>query len=322
MTIGHEAFTFVRELVRAESAIVLEPGKEYLVESRLVPLARQGGHKDVDAFVAELATRRNPASMRLVVEALTTNETSWFRDTDPFTALRQSVFPNLAKTRTKREIRVWAAACSSGQEPYSILMTAQDTPEIAGWKIDMLATDLSLEMLERARKGEYSQLEVNRGLPATTLVRHFERAGLNWRINPALAAQVQFRQLNLMRPFPAMGKFDVVFLRNVLIYFDAATKRGILDRVLRVLRPDGVLVLGAAETTLGVHDGWERVTIDRTSVYRPLGAPNLSSVPTPHRAPLAPTGTDGAPSPIGHTHRSVTSLAATTRPTAPGGPVR
>ena len=147
-------------------------------------------------------------------------------------------------------------------------MTAQDTPEIAGWKIDMLATDLSLEMLERARKGEYSQLEVNRGLPATTLVRHFERAGLNWRINPALAAQVQFRQLNLMRPFPAMGKFDVVFLRNVLIYFDLATKRDILRRVRQVLAPDGHLFLGAAEMTMGVDDAWERVPAGRSSVYR------------------------------------------------------
>jgi chemotaxis protein methyltransferase CheR len=163
---------------------------------------------------------------------------------------------------------VWAAACSSGQEPYSILMTAQDTPELSGWKVDMLATDLSLEMLERARKGEYSQLEVNRGLPATTLVRHFERLGLGWRISPALAAQVQFRQLNLMRPFPAMGKFDVIFLRNVLIYFDLATKRDILRRVRQVLAPDGHLFLGAAEMTMGVDDAWERVPAGRSSVYR------------------------------------------------------
>lgn len=268
MTISATAFTFVRELVRAESAIVLEPGKEYLVESRLVPLARQAGHPDVNGYVAELSTRRNPAALMQVVEALTTNETSWFRDSDPFTALRQSIFPALARNRSRRELRVWAAACSSGQEPYSILMTAQDTPELAGWKIDMLATDLSQEMLDRARKGEYSQLEVNRGLPATTLVRHFERAGLNWRISPALTAQVQFRQLNLVRPFPPMAKFDVVFLRNVLIYFDLATKRDILRRVRQVLAPDGHLFLGAAEMTMGVDDAWERVPAGRSSVYR------------------------------------------------------
>ena len=133
MTISTTAFNFVREVVRAESAIVLEPGKEYLVESRLLPLARQAGHPDVDAFVNELSTRRSPASLKSVVEALTTNETSWFRDSDPFTALRQSIFPALAKTRSHRQLRVWCAACSSGQEPYSILMTAQDTPELAGW---------------------------------------------------------------------------------------------------------------------------------------------------------------------------------------------
>ena len=268
MSISTTAFNFVREVVRAESAIVLEPGKEYLVETRLLPLARQGGHPDVDAYVGELSTRRNPAALKQVVEALTTNETSWFRDSDPFTALRQSIFPTLAKTRSNREIRVWAAACSSGQEPYSILMTAQDTPELAGWKIDMTATDLSQEMLDKAKAGEYSQLEVNRGLPATTLVRHFERAGLGWRISPALAAQVQFRQLNLMRPFPAMGKFDVIFLRNVLIYFDLATKRDILRRVRQVLAPDGHLFLGAAEMTMGVDDAWERVPAGRSSVYR------------------------------------------------------
>lgn len=268
MTISATAFTFVRELVREESAIMLEPGKEYLVESRLVPLARQEGHADVDAYVAELASRRNPVALRKVVEALTTNETSWFRDSDPFTALRQSILPELARRRPQRQLRIWAAACSSGQEPYSILMTVRDTPELAGWQIDMLATDLSQEMVDRARLGEYSQLEVNRGLPATTLVRHFQRTGLNWRIDPALSAQVQFRQLNLVRPFPALGRFDVVFLRNVLIYFDVATKRDILRRVRQVMAPDGHLFLGAAEMTMGVDDAWERVPAGRSSVYR------------------------------------------------------
>ena len=268
MTISATAFAFVRELVREESAILLGPGKEYLVESRLVPLARQEGHVDVDAYVAEIASRRNPAALRQVVEALTTNETSWFRDTDPFIALRESILPELARSRPERRIRIWAAACSSGQEPYSILMTAHDTPALAGWSIELLATDLSQEMLDRAGRGEYSQLEVNRGLPATTLVRHFERSGLSWRISPALARQVQFRQLNLVRPFPPIGRFDVVFLRNVLIYFDVATKRDILRRVRQVMAPDGHLFLGAAEMTMGVDDAWERVPAGRSSVYR------------------------------------------------------
>jgi len=268
VTISPQAFTFVRELVRAESAIVLDTGKEYLVESRLVPLARAAGHPDVDAYVADLSKRRTPAALKLVVEALTTNETSWFRDSDPFTALRQSVFPSLAKTRANRTLRIWAGACSSGQEPYSIIMTALDTPELAGWKIELVATDLSEEMLTRSRKGEYSQLEVNRGLPATTLVRHFERAGLNWRINQSIRERVEFRSLNLTRPFPPMGRFDVVFLRNVLIYFDLPTKRDVLKRVRQVMAPDGHLFLGAAEMTMGVDDAWERVPAGRSSVYR------------------------------------------------------
>jgi chemotaxis protein methyltransferase CheR len=268
VTISPQAFTFVRELVRAESAIVLDTGKEYLVESRLVPLARAAGHPDVDAYVADLSKRRTPAALKLVVEALTTNETSWFRDSDPFTALRQSVFPALAKTRANRTLRIWAGACSSGQEPYSIIMTALDTPELAGWKIELVATDLSEEMLTRSRKGEYSQLEVNRGLPATTLVRHFERAGLNWRINQSIRDRVEFRSLNLTRPFPPMGRFDVVFLRNVLIYFDLPTKRDVLKRVRQVMAPDGHLFLGAAEMTMGVDDAWERVPAGRSSVYR------------------------------------------------------
>lgn len=268
MTISPQAFTFVRELVRAESAIVLDAGKEYLVESRLVPLARAAGHPDVDAYVADLSKRRTPAALKLVVEALTTNETSWFRDSDPFTALRQSVFPALAKTRANRTLRIWAGACSSGQEPYSIIMTALDTPELAGWKIELVATDLSEEMLTRSRKGEYSQLEVNRGLPATTLVRHFERAGLNWRISQSIRERVEFRSLNLTRPFPPMGRFDVVFLRNVLIYFDLPTKRDVLKRVRQVMAPDGHLFLGAAEMTMGVDDAWERVPAGRSSVYR------------------------------------------------------
>jgi chemotaxis protein methyltransferase CheR len=268
VTISPQAFTFVRELVRAESAIVLDTGKEYLVESRLVPLARAAGHPSVDAYVGDLSLRRTPAALKQVVEALTTNETSWFRDSDPFTTLRQTVLPALAKTRPNRTLRIWAAACSSGQEPYSIVMTALDTPELAGWKVELVATDLSDEMLERARKGEYSQLEVNRGLPATTLVRHFERAGLSWRIHQSIKDRVEFRHLNLTRPFPPMGRFDVVFLRNVLIYFDLPTKQDVLRRVRQVMAPDAHLFLGAAEMTMGVDDAWERVPAGRSSVYR------------------------------------------------------
>jgi len=271
MSIAPEAFTFVRDLVRRESAIVLDAGKEYLVESRLTPLARHAGEGDVNAYVRSLQVRHDPVRSRQVVEALTTNETSWFRDADPFTALRTEVLPELAKARTNRQLRIWCAACSSGQEPYSVVMSALDTPAVAGWKLDVVATDLNEEVLQRARRGTYSQLEVNRGLPATTLVKHFTREGASWRISPVVSSAVTFRPLNLMRPFPPMGTFDVVFLRNVLIYFDLPTKRDILRRVRRVLSPDGYLFLGAAEMTMGVDDSWQRVPAGRSSVYRIRG---------------------------------------------------
>ncbi|GAB3598481.1 chemotaxis protein CheR [Angustibacter peucedani] len=270
MTIAPEAFGFVCDLVRRESAIVLAPGKEYLVESRLLPLARAQGDADIDAYVAR--ARRQPTGpiVREIVEALTTNETSWFRDNEPFQGLRGTVLPRLVADRaTSRRLRVWSAACSSGQEPYSLAMVLAETPALAGWHLEVLGTDLSLEMVERSREGRYNQLEMNRGLPATHLVRWFERDGTAWRVTRELGALTTFRQLNLVRPFPHLGgRFDVVFLRNVLIYFDLPTKREVLARVREVLAPDGVLFLGATETTMGVDDAWERVAVGRSSVYR------------------------------------------------------
>jgi chemotaxis protein methyltransferase CheR len=269
MTIAPDAFGFVCALVRRESAIVLEPGKEYLVESRLLPLARAQGDRDLDAYVDR--ARRSPHGpvVREIVEALTTNETSWFRDSEPFVGLRSTVLPELVSARvTTRRLRVWSAACSSGQEPYSIAMALAEAPQLAGWVYEVLGTDLSLEMVERSRDGRYNQLEMNRGLPATSLVRWFERDGTAWRVCRELAALTTFRQLNLVRPLPAIGRFDVVFLRNVLIYFDLPTKREVLQRVRTVLAPDGYLYLGASETTMGVDDSWERVPIGRSSVYR------------------------------------------------------
>ncbi|MGZ4450745.1 MAG: CheR family methyltransferase [Nocardioides sp.] len=268
MTIAPDAFAYVRELVRQESAIVLDTGKEYLVESRLAPLAREAGQADVTAYVASLRSRPDLTARRRVVEALTTNETSWFRDGDPFSALRSTVLPELAARRPSRSLRIWSAACSSGQEPYSVVMSANDTPAVAGFRLEVLATDLSEEMVTRARDGRYSQLEVNRGLPATSLVKHFTREGADWKIAPAVSAPVTFRQLNLVRPFPPLGTFDVVLLRNVLIYFDVPTKQDILRRVRQVMAPDGYLFLGAAEMTMGVDDAWERVAAGRSSMYR------------------------------------------------------
>lgn len=272
MSITAESFGFVADLVRRRSGIVLEPGKEYLVEGRLLPLARAAALADVDTFLRGLRTTAHPAALESVVDALTTNETSWFRDAQPFQALVDHVVPEvLAARRTQGEhaptVRIWSAACSSGQEPYSIAMALAD--RIPAGQLKILGTDLSAEMIARARAGRYSQLEVNRGLPAAMLVRHFVRAGTDWEIAPALRAQVSFERGNLLESTPLGGPFDVVFLRNVLIYFDLATKREVLRRAQRALRPAGFLVLGAAETTLGIDDGWERVPVGRGAVYRP-----------------------------------------------------
>jgi chemotaxis protein methyltransferase CheR len=280
MTLTTDSFDFVADLVRRRSAIQLERGKEYLVESRLAPLARQAGI-GVDEFVRQIRSARREADFELVVEALTTNETSWFRDAAPFDALRTHVVPTLTRERGSiGRLRVWSAACSTGQEAYSIVMTLTDVlPPSA--QVEVLATDLSTQVLERARAGSYTQLEVNRGLPAGMLVRHLARVGAEWKVSDAIRRPVTFARHNLLDAAPAGAPFDVVFLRNVLIYFDLPTKRSILGRVRRALRPDGFLILGAAESTLGIDDAWDRIPVVRGSVYRPGPPGARPSVPTP-----------------------------------------
>jgi chemotaxis protein methyltransferase CheR len=271
MTLAATSFDYVRQLVHKESAIVLAPGKEYLVEARLLPIARQLGLADVGQLVETVRSRPTPDSTRRIVEALTTNETSWFRDGDPFTALTSTVLPALQAVRTPSDrLQIWSAASSSGQEPYTIAMLLEDALPNAAARVSITATDLSREMVERTRAGRFSQLEVNRGLPAAMLVRHFTRAGTEWEVAPNLRRMVTATECNLAAPLPRMGPFDVVYLRNVLIYFDLSTKQTILRRVRELMRPDGWLFLGAAETTLGVDDSWERVVIGRSSAYRPL----------------------------------------------------
>lgn len=268
MTLSAADFAFVSALVRRESSIVLGPGKEYLVEARLIPIARQTGAASVSEFLADIQRRPDPEAQRRIVDALTTNETSWFRDQDPFTALSSHVLPELIAARSaNRHIRVWSAACSSGQEPYSLAIVLRETLP-AGWTFEIFATDISGEMIERAERGEYTQVEVNRGLPVQKLVHNFERVGAHWRVVPALRAAVTFQRLNLTAPLPSLPPFDIIFLRNVLIYFDVETKRSVLQNVGRLLRPDGWLFLGAAETTIGVDDNYERVVAGRTSAYR------------------------------------------------------
>lgn len=270
MTLTATSFDYVRQLVHKESAIVLQPGKEYLVEARLLPMARARGLNDVSALVEAVRGRPDAASTRDIVEALTTNETSWFRDGDPFSAFTSTVVPALVKDRRPGEaLRIWSAACSSGQEAYTIAMLLKDALPDAQTRVQISASDLSREMVERVRAGRFSQLEVNRGLPAPMLVRHFSRNGKEWEIGSDLRRMVSAFECNLAGPLPRIGPFDVVFLRNVLIYFDIPTKQSILRRVRTLMKPDGWLFLGAAESTLGIDDSWERVVVGRSSVYRP-----------------------------------------------------
>ncbi|HVS69417.1 MAG TPA: protein-glutamate O-methyltransferase CheR [Mycobacteriales bacterium] len=269
MPIATVDFDYISTFVRQRAAIVLEPGKEYLIESRLAPIAREQGLSDLAALVA----RMRAGDERLhsaVVDAMTTNETLFFRDQSPFRALSDDILPALAERRAVKRVRIWSAACSSGQEPYSLAMTCADFADThPGFGVEILATDISEEMLARTAEARYSQLEVNRGLPATHLVRHFKRVGTGWQAAERLRAMVTVKALNLARPFPDLPTQDVVFLRNVLIYFDVATRREILDQVSQVLAPDGYLFLGSAETTTFISESFERDTTGGAACYRP-----------------------------------------------------
>jgi chemotaxis protein methyltransferase CheR len=271
-----QQFGYVADLLRREAAIVLSPGKEYLVESRLRPLARQTGHSCIGDLISFAQSPNGTAAAvrKRIIESLTINETSWFRDREPFAALTDVVLPEVLKDSLGRPIRVWSAASSSGQEPYSIAIQL-DKALPPGRDFQILATDLSTEMVARAKAGVYNQLEINRGLPAPDLVRYFQRAGADWQVTDKLRRKITFQQLNLSLPLPAMQPFDVVFLRNVLIYFSPETKRQILARVRKVLRPGGWLQLGAAETTVGIDAAFERVPVGRTAIYRASSANRL-----------------------------------------------
>lgn len=268
------SFEFVRKLVLDRSSIALEATKSYLVESRLAPVARQHGLGSTRELIAALQRAANGPLHDLVVDAMTTNETSFFRDVHPFDALRTQLLPELLPKRAPRKtLNVWSAACSSGQEPYSVaILLREHFPQLSAWTVKIHATDLSREMLRKAAKGEYNQLEVNRGLPANCLVKYFERDGLRWTIKRELRDTVTFAQLNLTDSWSQLPQMDVIFMRNVLIYFTAETKRQILAKVHRQLAPDGALFLGGAETTLGLNERFQRISHGKTTIYRPEGA--------------------------------------------------
>ena len=263
-------FDFIRKLLRERSAITLEDGKQYLVESRLAPLVRE---LKVDSIADLVRLLRSPLSNVLqqqVVEAMVTTETTFFRDVHPFEALRKTVIPDLVqKRRQERRLNIWCAACSTGQEPYSVALTLREHfPELAGWNVRILATDLSRGVLARAREGRYSQIEVNRGLPAALLVKYFRQHGTSWQLHDALRGMVEFQELNLAAAWPPLPRMDLVFLRNVMIYFDVETKKAILGRMVNVLHMDGYLLLGGAETTFNVNHSFERLEQFKSGFYR------------------------------------------------------
>lgn len=271
-TLDPISFTYLSTFVREKSAIVLEPSKAYLLESRLMPIARQNGLASLPELVAHLQRPGNQSLGRQVVDAMTTNETSFYRDIHPFDAMKQQVVPELLKSRQKeRTLNIWSNACSSGQEVYSIAMLLREHfPELAGWKVRLIASDLSSSILDKARAGIFNQTEVNRGLPMQLMMKYFTRNGLQWQVNSEIRNSVEFLECNLIQAWPnQLPKMDIIFLRNVLIYFDPPTKTAVLNKASALLRPDGYLFLGGAESTMNLAVSLNREVIGKATCYRP-----------------------------------------------------
>jgi chemotaxis protein methyltransferase CheR len=261
-------YEFLRKLLKERSGLDLSADKQYLVESRLIPLARKAGLGGIAELVQKIKGGSDPL-MSEVVEAMTTNETFFFRDKIPFDHLRQTVLPELVQARAnRRSLRIWCAASSTGQEPYSIAMCVKEFAGLTGWRVEIVATDLSPAVLEKSRAGIFSQFEVQRGLPIQMLVKYFTQIGELWQLNADIRAMVQHRQLNLLQDFSHLGTFDVIFCRNVLIYFDQDTKVAIFERLAKMLESDGVLALGAAESVVGISDAFKPYA-ERRGLYRP-----------------------------------------------------
>ena len=273
MTLVAGDFAYVRQLVFERSAIVLGEDKQYLINSRLQPLARELGLDDSNAVVARLQRTKDRSLESKVIEAMTTNETLWFRDVHPFSALRNTILPEIvARRSSSRCISVWSAACSSGQELYSIGMTIADQfPELRSWRLKLIGTDISSEMVDRATKGSYSTLEVNRGLPASMLVRHFDHVDNHFTVKPEIRRGISFQQMNLVGGWAPLPRFDLVCIRNVLIYFDLPTRTRVLAQVARTMDPGGYLMIGSAESMVGVSDEFEMETADGATFYRLKG---------------------------------------------------
>ncbi|HWW48550.1 MAG TPA: protein-glutamate O-methyltransferase CheR [Xanthobacteraceae bacterium] len=278
-------YDFLRRFLKDRSGLDLSDDKQYLIESRLIPIARKAGLDGLSGLVEALRQGQDALSVS-VVEAMTTNETFFFRDKVPFEQFREFIIPDLMKKAASRKsLRIWCTASSTGQEPYSLAICLKEMgPILAGWRIEILATDLSVGVLEKAKSGIYTQFEVQRGLPIQMLVKYFKQIGDLWQINPEIRAMVQHRQLNLLHDISHLGMFDLIFCRNVLIYFDQATKIQTLKRLAAALNEDGILALGAAETVIGLSDVF-RPCSDRRGLYLPNRA---SSAPSSGFSSLPP----------------------------------
>lgn len=253
-------FEFIANLVRDRSGLVLTPDKTYLVESRLGPIARREGIASLEELVSILKMRGDTRLIEAVVDAMTTNETFFFRDKTPFEHLENVVIPDLVAKKRGGTIRIWCAAASTGQEPYTIAMVLdQMGHKLGGCKVEIIGTDISERCLEKAKAGLYTQFEVQRGLPVHFLMKYFKKEGENWRVNENVRNAVRYRQMNLLDDFRTLGRFDIIFCRNVLIYFDIATKKRVLDRMSTQVEGAGYLLMGAAETVLGITDAFKPI---------------------------------------------------------------
>jgi chemotaxis protein methyltransferase CheR len=249
-------FEALRAFLKARSGLALSPDKRYLVESRLAPVCTRFKVENLSRLIWEIKAGRSPALENATIEAMTTNETFFFRDKAPFDLFQDVLLPKFLKERAaSRRLRIWCAAASTGQEPYSLAMLLKEAAaRIPGWQVEIIATDISNDVLEKARAGVYNQFEVQRGLPIRLLVKYFTQKGDQWQIAPEIRSMVDFRYLNLIEDFSRLGQFDIVYCRNVLIYFDTAMKSNVLRRIAQLMAADGALVLGASETILGISD--------------------------------------------------------------------
>ncbi len=268
--ISKEILTYFFSILYQESGLVLDESKKYLIETRLEPVAAQEGFESINTLGRALIQKRSPILRQKVVDAMTTNETYFFRDQRPFTIMQEEVFPLLIKAKEQcKRIRIWCAASSTGQEPYSLAMMVKEMgPKLAGWDVQIQATDISEDVLKQARLGIYSQHEVQRGLSTPYLLRYFTQKGLTWQLKPVIRDMVRFRRLNLLSNLASVGDVDVVFCRNILIYFDSKTKQNVITRISDLIAPEGVLFLGGSEALMGIKSSLTRIGTTQGSYYK------------------------------------------------------